>query len=197
MEHSPDRRSEIKTEIIRKLIHFLVALSPFMASLSRIFTLAFLLTGTACYAVFEILRLKGINIPLVSVLTNMSSRPRDRGHFIWSPVTLGMGAFFSFLIFPHLTAAIAVYAMAFGDGLAGLVGKLFGRLKPRFLFGKSVEGSLACCAAVLLCSWLLTSDLKISLIAAITAMLTEALPLGDFDNLALPLVVGTVMYIVM
>jgi len=188
-----DKRSELKSEIIRKLIHFLIALSPLMASINRLFTLIFLLAGTVSYAIFEILRLKGINVPLISALTAMASRPRDRGHFVLAPVTLGMGAFLSLLLFQPLAAAIAIYALAFGDSCAALAGKFFGRLKPPFLFGKSIEGSLACFAVVFLSSYLVSSNITIALFAALAAMLAESLPLEDFDNLALPLAVGLVV----
>ena len=187
------RRSELKSEIIRKLIHFLIALSPLMASINRLFTLIFLLIGTLSYVIFEILRIRGVKIPLVSALTAMASRPCDKGHFVLAPITLGMGAFLSLLLFQPLAASIAVYALAFGDGCAALAGKFFGRLKPPFLFGKSIEGSLACFAAVLISSYLVSSSIKIALISALTAMLAESLPLEDFDNLALPLAVGLVV----
>jgi len=186
-------KAELKSEIIRKLIHFLIALSPLMASINWLFTLIFLLVGTASYAIFEILRLKGMTVPLISTLTAMASRPRDRGHFVLGPITLGMGAFLSLLLFTPPAAAIAIYALAFGDSCATLVGKFFGRHKPPFLLGKSIEGSLACFAVVLLSSYLVSSNITIALFAALVAMLVEALPLGDFDNLALPLAVGLVV----
>ena len=189
--------NENKSELIRKLIHFLIALAPLMASIHRLFTLIFLLTGTVVYTIFEIFRLKGIKIPLVSTLTNYASRPRDKGHFVLGPVTLGLGAFFSILLFSLPAASVAIYALAFGDGFAGLAGKIFGRHKPKFLFGKSIEGSLTCFAAVFLSSYLVLKNVKIALFAALTAMLIESLPLGDFDNLVLPLLTGLVVQVLM
>ncbi|MCL2411897.1 MAG: phosphatidate cytidylyltransferase, partial [Treponema sp.] len=135
-------KSELKSEIVRKSIHFLIALSPVMAVLNRPFTIAFLLVGTVSYIAMESLRFYGVKVPIISSITNMASRPRDAGRFIMGPVTLGFGALLALVLFSSQAAAIAIYAMAFGDGIASLVGKVFGKCRPLFLAGKSVEGSL-------------------------------------------------------
>ena len=184
---------ELKTEIVRKAIHLLIALSPLMASINRLFTLIFLAAGTLVFTFFEILRLKGINIPLVSYLTRMAKRPKDKDRFVTGPITLGLGAFLSILLFSLPAASVAIYALAFGDGLAGLFGRLFGRLRPRFLFGKSIEGSLICFIVVFLVSYLVLRDLQLALYSALAAMLVESFPLGDYDNIIMPLAVGTVV----
>jgi dolichol kinase len=111
------------------------------------------------------------------------------------PVTLGLGALLALLFYPSPAASIAIYALAFGDGFASLVGKLFGRVRPAFLCGKSVEGSLACFFAVLISAWRVSWDLRIALMAAITAAVVEALPLEDYDNLALPVTVGLIVHL--
>ncbi|MDR0451267.1 MAG: phosphatidate cytidylyltransferase [Treponema sp.] len=181
---------DIKTEILRKSIHFLIALSPLMAALNRPLTVLILAAGTLGYAWMENLRLAGIQVPFVSALTSMASRARDGNRFVLGPVTLGLGALLALLLYPSPAASIAIYALAFGDGFASLVGKLFGRIRPPVLCGKSVEGSLACFTAVLLSALRVSGDFRVALTAALTAALTEALPLEDFDNLALPLTVG-------
>jgi dolichol kinase len=43
----------------------------------------------------------------------------------------------SLLLYPDPAASIAIYALAFGDGLASLVGKLVGRIRPASLWGRS------------------------------------------------------------
>jgi dolichol kinase len=141
----------------------------------------------------EQMRLSGVEVPLVSSLTSMASRPRDMGSFVLGPVTLGIGALLALLLFPSPAACIGIYALAFGDGFAGLIGKLYGAIRPAFLFGKSVEGSLACFFAVFVCAYFVSHSYTVSLIAAVTATVVEALPLEDYDNIALPLIVGTVV----
>jgi dolichol kinase len=127
---------------------------------------------------------------MVSALTSMASRSRDRGHFVLGPVTLGLGALLALLLYPLPAASIAIYALAFGDGFAGLIGKLLGRIRPAFLRGKSLEGCAACFCTVLIAAYQVSHDYRISLAAAFTAMTVEALPLEDYDNLVLPLAVG-------
>jgi len=184
---------ELKTEIVRKAIHFLIALTPSMAAINRPFTVSFLIAGTLGYTYMESLRLSGVKVPLISSLTSMASRPRDIGHFVMGPVTLGLGTLLALLLYPSPAAAIAIYALAFGDGFAGLVGKFLGKYKPAILCGKSVEGSLACFAAVFFSAYGVSQSFSVALIAALTAMTIEALPLDDFDNLVLPVSVGLVV----
>ncbi|MDR2102058.1 MAG: phosphatidate cytidylyltransferase [Treponema sp.] len=181
---------ELKTEIIRKMIHFLIALSPGMAAVNRPLTVILLMAGTFLYAYMETLRLSGVEVPLISALTNMASRSRDQGRFVLGPVTLGIGALLALLLYPFPAASIAIYALAFGDGFAGLIGKMFGRTRPAFLCGKSIEGSMACFGAVLFSAFQISGNHNTALIAAVMATLVEALPLEDYDNLALPLMVG-------
>ncbi|MDR2760215.1 MAG: phosphatidate cytidylyltransferase [Spirochaetaceae bacterium] len=188
----PDIR-EIKVELIRKSIHFLIALSPVMAAANRTVTVGLLMIGTLGYAVMETLRLRGIAVPVISSLTNMASRPKDKERFVLGPITLGLGALLALLLYPAPAASIAIYALAFGDGFASLVGKLFGRLRPAFLCGKSLEGSLACFTAIFFAAYGVFPDYRAAFWAALTGTLVEALPLGDYDNIFLPVTVGFVV----
>jgi dolichol kinase len=181
---------EFKTEVVRKSIHFLIALSPVIASVNRPATVIVLMAGILGYAYMEKLRLAGVKVPFVSFLTNEASRGRDMGHFVMGPVTLGLGALLALLLYPSQAASIAIYALAFGDGFASLIGKIFGRIRPRIMCGKSLEGSLACFTAVFIASFKVSGSYRIAFIAALTATAVEALPLQDFDNLALPVTVG-------
>jgi len=181
---------EFKTEIIRKSIHFLIALCPSMAAINRPATVVFLMIGTLGYTFMEYFRLYGIKIPVISSLTNMASRSRDVGHFVMGPVTLGLGALLALLLYPSPVAAISIYALAFGDGFASLIGKFFGRIRPAFLCGKSLEGSLACFVAVLISAYAVCGSMHIAFVAASVAAIVEALPLDDYDNLTIPVAVG-------
>jgi len=182
--------SELEVEIVRKSIHFLVALVPSMAAINKTATVFLLLIGTLAYTLMEYLRLSGVKVPVISYLTGKASRPRDNGCFVMGPVTLGFGALLALLFYPSSAAAIAIYALAFGDGIASLIGKFFGVLRPAFLFGKSVEGSIACFTVVLASAYAVSGNLHIAFIAAFTATVVEAMPLKDYDNLAIPVIVG-------
>jgi len=181
---------ELKSEILRKSLHFLIALVPSMAAINKTATVTILLIGTMGYALMEYLRLCGIRVPVISSITSMASRPRDLGRFVMGPVTLGLGALLALLLYPSSAAAIAIYALAFGDGIASLAGKFIGSWRPAILCGKSVEGSLACFIVVFFSAFVVSGSLHIAVVAAFTAMVVEALPLEDYDNLVIPITVG-------
>jgi dolichol kinase len=184
---------KLKTELVRKGLHFLIALVPFIASINECLAIILLYVGTILYIILETLRLHGVNIPFISSITQIASRPRDKGRFVLGPVTLALGAVVSLVFFPHRAAEIAVFALAFGDGASGIFGRAFGTMRPRFLLGKSVEGCFSCFTAVFIATALISGDAFTSCVAALTAMCVEALPLRDWDNLAFPIAVGLAM----
>jgi len=184
---------ELKSEIIRKIFHFLIAFTPSIAAINKTAAIAIIMTGTLCYTLMEYLRLSGVKVPVISAVTSIASRPRDLGRFVMGPVTLGIGALAALLFYPSAAAAIAIYALAFGDGAASLAGKFFGKLRPAFLFGKSIEGSLTCFSAVFISAYAVSGSSYIALFAAFTATVIEALPLEDYDNMAIPAAVGFVV----
>jgi dolichol kinase len=185
--------AEIKTEAVRKAIHFLIALCPSMAAINRGFTMGFLMAGTLFYTCMECFRLSGVQVPLISKLTKMASRSRDDGKFVLGPVTLGIGALVALLFYPSPASTLAIYALAFGDGFASLIGKLYGSIRPPFMMGKSIEGSTACFIAVLASAFLVSHSIRTAIVAAVVATTVEALPLEDYDNIALPVSVGLVV----
>jgi dolichol kinase len=80
--------------------------------------------------------------------------------------------------------------------MASLVGKLFGRYRPAFMLGKSIEGSLACFAAVYISAYGVSRSVRAAFFAALAATLIEALPLEDYDNIVLPIITGLVVQII-
>ena len=190
MHGHPSVIRKFKSEITRKCIHLLIALTPALTMVSADFAVAVLALGTMLYIFLEGLRLSGVGIPFFSKVIRGASRQRDANRFVLGPVTLGTGALLSLLLFPATPAAMAIYALAFGDGFASLIGRIFGRIRPSFLFGKSIAGSLACFFCVLLSSWCVCRDVRASLVTAFIATVCEALPIGDFDNIVIPLAAG-------
>jgi dolichol kinase len=181
---------KLQTELVRKGIHFCIAFVPLLANFDYTLTLYLLYFATIFYLCIEMLSLSGTKVPLFSLIVKIASRPRDEGKFVLGPVTLALGAIISLLIFSPVNAAIAIYALAFGDGISGILGRAFGRLRPRFLCGKSIEGSFSCLIAVLISTWYTTHNVSITMCAALTAAAVEALPLRDLDNIIFPLAVG-------
>lgn len=182
---------EIRIEMLRKSIHLLIALVPSLAFLIGVFpTTLILAAGVLFYATCETLRMYGKEVPVVSAVTSLAARKRDAGKFVLGPITLGLGAMLSLILYPEPAASIAIYALAFGDGLSSLVGKLFGTIRLPFTGGKSLEGSLTCFTAVFVSAYALSGKALPSAAVALIATLTEACPLKDFDNIILPLVTG-------
>jgi dolichol kinase len=189
-------RPELKTELIRKNIHFLIALTPTLASFNRTLTMALLGFGIAFYTMIELLRLNGKEVFFFSKVTALAARTRDKGRFVLGPVTLGFGALLALTFYPNPASAIAIYALAFGDGLASLVGKFFGVTKIPYTGGKSLEGSAACLTAVFVSAYLVSGGkLLPSILIAIVATVIEAMPLKDFDNVIIPASVGYMAFL--
>jgi dolichol kinase len=185
-----DPHGEPKTEFARKGIHMLIALVPPLAALNRSHTALLLMAGVLFYTWAESMRFLGFSLPFVSPVTAAILRKREQGRFVLGPVTLGLGALLALLLFPPQAAALAIYVLAFGDSAASLAGSYLGRIRPAFLSGKSVEGSLACFITAVVVSHLVFWDWRISLAAGVSSLLIDALPLEDFDNLLLPLTAG-------
>jgi dolichol kinase len=182
----------IQGEFVRKSLHLLIALVPMLASVNLPATLALLAVGTVFYALAETSRLRGVPVPVVSDLTLIASRERDRNGFVLGPITLGLGAMLSLLLYPSPAASIAIYALAFGDGFASLVGTIVRGPRIPFLRGKTWSGSLACFTAVFIVALRVTSRPVYALIIATSATILEAVPSGNFDNIILPFGVGMI-----
>jgi dolichol kinase len=128
----------------------------------------------------------------VSKITVFVSHSRDKQRFVLGPITLGAGALWAIIFLPKEAYTIGIYALAFGDGFAGLIGRIFGRVRPKFLAGKSVEGSLACFIAVFISAELVTHNYTNALICAAAATLIEAIHTEDFDNILIPITIGVI-----
>jgi dolichol kinase len=181
---------EIRTELIRKSIHLLIGLTPTLAAFNFGLTVALLGSGILVYSYAELLRVNGYEVAVLSKITAMAARKRDMGKFVLGPVTLGLGALISLALYPEPAAAIAIYALAFGDGLSSLVGRTFGTIRLPFTGGKSLEGSITCFIAVLSSAYAVSNKLGASLFIALTASVVEAAPTKDFDNILLPVATG-------
>jgi phytol kinase len=183
---------EIRIELLRKSIHLLIAFIPGIARVSLGLAVGLLSGGVLFYAACEQLRMAGYKVPVISKVTALAARRRDGEGFVLGPITLGLGALLSLMLYPNPAASIAIYALAFGDGLSSLIGKSFGSVRLPFTGGKSLEGSLTCLIAVMVAAYAVTGDAPRSLAIAAAAMLIEAAPTKDFDNIVLPVLVGAI-----
>ena len=177
-------------EVFRKCIHIMSAFVPllvyFTSSNIAIMILSVLIL---LYSISEILRLHGKRFCIISSIVEIANRERDEKRFSLGPVTLAVGIVIVLYFFPLRIASIAIFSLSFGDGFASLVGKVYG--KKKFLFeGKTVAGSIACFVATFTAQVLFTHNLFFSLLIAFITCLVEALPLKDFDNVLIPMIVA-------
>ena len=180
---------EIQTELLRKSIHLLIALVPTLASFSVFITAALLGAGILVFTWAEVLRLAGKKVLVITSVTNGAARTRDKDRFVFGPVTLGLGAMLALMLYPEPAAAIGIYSLAFGDGLASLVGKLVPVGKIPGIEGKTLSGSYACFSAIYLSAYFVSGSIGTGLVIAVLGTFLEALPTRDMDNIIIP--VGT------
>ena len=109
---------------------------------------------------------------------------------------MGIGALSALLLYPNPAATIAIYALAFGDGLSSLAGKLFGGMRIPFTGGKTTSGSLTCFLSVFVAGLFLTDQIIAVFIVALSATVLEAIPSKDLDNIIIPIGTGLIATIV-
>ena len=184
------RLNALLKELFRKSIHICSSFVPFFLGLAYWPVIGLLVLAVIVYSISEILRARGINIPLISKVTEIAARKRDENRFVLGPVTLVCGILLAALLLPLDCARVGIFALAFGDGLASLMGKLFGKITIPGAHGKTAAGSLTCFFAVFVSTFCCSGNCLLSLIIALCAMFIEILPLSDFDNLIIPPVIG-------
>ena len=189
------RLNAIFKELFRKSIHICSSFVPLFLKFAYWPVIALLLLALIFYTLSEILRSKGIELPLVSKVTEIAARKRDENHFVLGPVTLVCGILLAALLLPLDCARVGIFALAFGDGLASLMGKLIGKITIPGAHGKTAAGSLTCFFAVFISTFCCCGNCLIALTVALCAMFIEILPLSDFDNLIIPPAIGFVYFI--
>ena len=183
---------EVKTEIFRKSIHILIAAVPFLAAIHTPITLFIVAAGTLLYTIAEFFRTNGHEVFIISKITLLASRNQDRGHFVLGPVTLGIGAMLALLLYPEPAATIAIFALAFGDSISSLVGKVYGNIRIPFTGGKTFAGSFACLLVVSFITYRITGNAGMAILIGAVAAFLEALPSRDLDNVIMPVGTGFV-----
>lgn len=182
-----ERSKDIQTELFRKSIHLLVGMVPLLAGISLSMTRSLLVCGIILFAYAEKVRLSGGSIPLITGITLKASRKRDMNKMVMGPLTLAFGALFTLVFFREPTASVGIFALAFGDGLSSVVGKIFGKVKLPFTGGKTLEGTMTVFLVMLPVVLAAGGSWSVALTVAVAAAVLEALPLEDMDNLILPL----------
>jgi len=182
-------------EILRKAIHisgFAVPLACTHLSNTRLISMSLILV-TIVYAMSELARNKGINVPAFSTITRKAAAPNPEiNHFVTAPISFATGILLTLLIFPTNIAYASIAVLTLGDGFASIFGKTFGKTPLFFNKKKKLEGTICGFTSALLGATLFVSPLK-ALVAAAVGMLVECLPSPIDDNLVTPLTAGTAL----
>ncbi|MBO5137556.1 MAG: phosphatidate cytidylyltransferase [Spirochaetaceae bacterium] len=184
--------NELTKEIFRKAIHICAAFVPLLLRWAYKPVMILLTLVLIVYCIAEFIRYKGKTVPFISAITAAAARKRDENRFVLGPATLATGILVTAAFFNPCAAKIGILALAFGDGLASLVGKFFGRITIPFSDGKTVAGSQTCFIAIFCSTFLVTKRADVSFGVALTGMFIEILPLKDFDNLLIPIAIASI-----
>ncbi len=182
---------KLKKEFFRKTIHMMAAFIPFFYYFAQYPVMTILLAITLIYFISEVLRTRGkIYIPIVSQITLIAAREKDRDRFILGPITLSMGIFLALTFFDYRSAVIAIYALAFGDGVASLFGEIIGGWKIPFTFGKTLSGTMGCFLVLVIVYLSCGLSFYQAGFLAFIAAIIEVFPTGDYDNFLIPVITG-------
>lgn len=188
--------SNVNKEIIRKGIHSLIAIVPFLAVVNKSFTIVLMVSGIIVYLFSEYFRITSRNNSLIAKITILVSREPDISNPVLGPFTLGTGALLSVILFPLPIASIAIYVLAFGDGIASIAGNKFSSIEIPHTNGKTFAGSFACFITVYLIAFRMTFSMPKAFLIAVVGTFLEALPINEFDNIVLPIGVGFLVYFI-
>lgn len=184
------RMNYLWKEFFRKIIHSCTAFVPLFLHFAKIPVIILLALTGIFYIVAETCRSHGKEIPLISTITATAARKRDENKFVLGPVTLVCGIILTALLWEEKCAAMGILSLAFGDGFASLAGKFCGKIKIPFSGGKTAAGSLTCFFAIFVATFCVCQNVLLALILACIGAIVEVLPLKDFDNLLIPVLIG-------
>jgi dolichol kinase len=182
----------LRGEIVRKLLHMTWGLIPLLyaAGMDRPTLLILLCVALAVALATETARRR---VPVVGESFTRLLRPllRLHEHQGWSGATWLLVSFLLVtLLFPRSVAIASMWAVAIGDAVAALVGRMVGGYRMPGS-RKTIAGSAACAVATTIGA-VLVAQLPIaeSLVAGATASVAEWPDAPLDDNLRIGLLVG-------
>jgi dolichol kinase len=187
----------LRSTLRRRLFHMIASFSIVIAVwlLPKVPLLLSLGSVTFLFLTFEFIRLRftGINWWFISHFRSML-REEEVSNVTTASYVL-IAAVVAYLAFGKDIAVCAVSFLAIGDVAAAIVGERIGMTR---LFGKALEGDLACFVSCLAIGFILcyagkdVSPLAI-LAGSVGATLGQAIRMPVDDNLTLPLLAGVLM----
>ena len=191
------RFTDSETEIIRKIVHI---------GMGNVILIAWWLdipayVGITASVLASIITLLSYKFPILPGINSVGRH--SLGTFFYA-VSIGVLVGIFWHLHQPEYAVLGIMIMAWGDGLAALIGKRFGKHKYIF-FGsqKSWEGSLTvtlisyliCVTILLVTQGNIWQTWIVSLIVALVAAILEAFSFWGIDNLTVPVGSATCAYL--
>jgi len=183
--------TDSKIELKRKSVHMLTTIIPiayFFVPQRELFL--WIIAGLFSFAlIIELLRINVTKIQHIyeNYFGNLL-RPVEKGTTLNGATILFLGSFLSVWLFPVNIAVAALLLLTISDGLAAVVGTIFGR-HP--VYGKTWEGFLAFFLSAWLIIYIVLDEPLIGGGVALVTAGIELLPVKVNDNLLIPLASGT------
>lgn len=174
-------------DVLRETLHGSGVLVPAVCSVIGVFAVELIISAvSAVYAVSELLRMDGKNLPFISTITRHAASQTELYEFTAAPLYFAAGILLTLLLFqaPISSAAIAIFTL--GDSTASIFGSLIPTKRLPFNKSKTVGGSLAGFFFAFLAGAFFIPPVY-ALIGAAVAMAIECLPLPVNDNVLMPL----------
>lgn len=181
---------ELVFEVLRKSVHlvsiFIVLIYEFFGKDTILWVLMLFLITVLFLEYFRLE--KGMKIPFFYMMYREHEAASLGGHIYFA-----LGAIAVISLFNREIAYAAVLMTTFGDMVAALIGKSYGKRKifrEIFKNDKSLEGSVSEFITDLLVGLVITGNPVVSLVMAFSATLTETAVKRIDDNLIIPVFSG-------
>lgn len=180
----------------RKLVHIIFGVLIFiLAYFYGALALAALCIAALLFGIpMAILIKSGIELPVFSLAVELFGREREKlpgaGVFTFFAGAL-LASLIAIFANNNAIAYLALLPVVFGDGLATIIGKRFGRHK--IAKHKSAEGSTAFFFASFIALFLVSNNMAVAFIVALLASIVELLPADD--NLTVAPFSAIILYI--
>lgn len=206
-----DRKSSIKSEVQRQLIHLLTGITLiFLIRIAGNLALTVLLLLIAFYVLMSAIIVMN-KLPLsFSTFLCRWGRPAKQHIPLQGTILLLIGITLSFILFPESVVYASIAIVAFGDSIATAAGVLIGNHKLPYSKKKTVEGTVSGTIAAFLAASFFVTPLQ-ALIGSAGGMLLESfLDLQTIkevnsqtllrfffnDNLLIPIFSGLLIFVV-
>jgi dolichol kinase len=181
---------ELVFEVLRKSVHlvsiFIVLIYEFFGKDTILWVLMLFLITVLFLEYFRLE--KGMKIPFFYMMYREHEAESLGGHIYFA-----LGAIAVISLFNREIAYAAVLMTTFGDMVAALIGKSYGKrriFREIFKNDKSLEGSVSEFITDLLVGLVITGNPVVSLVMAFSATLTETAVNRIDDNLIIPVFSG-------